>query len=139
MADCCGSAPTAPAPTLDPRVTGRVGRSRPSPDAAVVLGYIDPGHFLGGRMELDVDAAHAAVAQIAARLDLTPEEAASAIIRLSSEEMIKAIEQITVKDGVNPAESVLVAGGGAAGLSVVPIARSARLRARPRAAKPPVL
>ncbi|MGI9658800.1 MAG: hydantoinase B/oxoprolinase family protein, partial [Gaiellaceae bacterium] len=35
-----------------------------------------------------------------------------------------AIEQITVKDGVNPAESVLVAGGGAAGLSIVPIARA---------------
>ena len=38
--------------------------------------------------------------------------------------MIKAIEQITVKDGVSPGESVLVAGGGAAGLSIVPIARA---------------
>ena len=93
-------------------------------DAAVVLGYMDPGHFLGGRMELDVEAARAVVSRIGSRLDLTTEEAASAILTLSSEEMIKAIEQITVKEGVNPAESVLVAGGGAAGLNIVPIARA---------------
>ena len=38
--------------------------------------------------------------------------------------MIKAIEEITVNDGVNPRESVLVAGGGAAGLNILPIAQA---------------
>ena len=38
--------------------------------------------------------------------------------------MIKSIHEITVQDGVNPAESILVAGGGAAGLNIVPIAKS---------------
>jgi N-methylhydantoinase A len=37
--------------------------------------------------------------------------------------MIKAIHEITVSEGVNPRESVIVAGGGAAGLNILPIAR----------------
>ena len=50
------------------------------------------------------------------------EETAAAILALASETMIKAIEEITVNEGVNPRESVLVAGGGAAGLNILPIA-----------------
>ena len=39
------------------------GGSRPTvTDAAVALGYIDPAHFLGGRMPLDRKAAEAAIA-----------------------------------------------------------------------------
>jgi N-methylhydantoinase A len=37
--------------------------------------------------------------------------------------MIKAIHEITVSEGVNPRESVIVAGGGAAGFNILPIAR----------------
>ena len=37
--------------------------------------------------------------------------------------MIKAIHEITVSEGLNPRESVIVAGGGAAGLNIAPIAR----------------
>jgi N-methylhydantoinase A len=37
--------------------------------------------------------------------------------------MIKAIHEITVSEGLNPRESVIVAGGGAAGLNIMPIAR----------------
>ena len=38
--------------------------------------------------------------------------------------MIKAIQEITVQDGVNPGESIIVAGGGAAGLNIIPIAQA---------------
>lgn len=91
-------------------------------DAAVVLGYIDPDHFLGGRMKLDLDAARDAVGGLAGPLSLSTDEVALGIMRIASEQMIKAIEEITVNDGVNPRESVIVAGGGAAGLNVLPIA-----------------
>ena len=37
--------------------------------------------------------------------------------------MVAAIKEITVNEGVDPRESVLVAGGGAAGLNIVAIAR----------------
>jgi N-methylhydantoinase A len=42
--------------------------------------------------------------------------------------MIKAIEDITITDGVNPRESVIVAGGGAAGLNILAIASSMNCR-----------
>lgn len=93
-------------------------------DAAVVLGYIDPGFFLGGRMELDVEAARLAINDIASRIEMSAEQAAFAIMTIAGEQMIKAIQEITVQDGVNPAESILVAGGGAAGLNIIPIAKA---------------
>jgi N-methylhydantoinase B len=93
-------------------------------DAALVLGYIDPEHFLNGRMPLDASAARAAIAEIAEPLGMSPEKAAFAVITIASETMIKAIEEITVNEGVNPRESVLVAGGGAAGLNILPIAKA---------------
>jgi N-methylhydantoinase A len=48
---------------------------------------------------------------------------AFAIITIANDLMIKAIHEITVSEGVNPRESVIVAGGGAAGLNILPIAR----------------
>ncbi len=107
-----------------PACYGSGGTEPTVTDAAVVLGYIDADHFLGGRMRLDRAAARAAIATLAGPLGMTPSEAASAVLTIASETMIKAIEEITVNDGVNPRESVLVAGGGAAGLNILPIAQA---------------
>lgn len=105
------------------------GGERPTvTDAAVALGYIDPDKFLGGRMKLDREAAEAAIHTVADRLGKSVEETASAIIQISSETMIKAIEDITIHDGVSPSDSVFVAGGGAAGLNVLSIARSMKAK-----------
>ncbi len=93
-------------------------------DAAVILGYIDPEFFLGSRMKLNKDAAKKAIETISQPLSLSLEETADAIITLAGENMIRSIHEITVQDGVNPAESLLVAGGGAAGLNIVPIAKA---------------
>ena len=105
-----------------PACYGRGGTEPTVTDAAVVLGHIDPTHFLGGRMTLDRDAAARAVERIASRIGKSLDETAAAIITLSSETMIAAIQDITVNDGVNPRESLLVAGGGAAGLNILLIA-----------------
>jgi len=91
-------------------------------DAALVLGYLDAQYFLGGRMALDVEAARQVIETIADGIGGNVEEAADAIMNLASEYMIKAIHDITVTEGFNPAESALVAGGGAAGLNIMPIA-----------------
>ena len=45
------------------------------------------------------------------------------MLRLATEHMARAIEEITVNQGIDPAAAVLVAGGGAAGLNSVAIAR----------------
>jgi N-methylhydantoinase A len=92
-------------------------------DAALLLGYIDPDYFLGGRMSLDVAAAERAVGGFAEQLGSTTEAAAHAIMAVVNEQMVRAIQEITVNEGVDPREALLVAGGGASGLNIVPIAR----------------
>lgn len=108
----------------------RLGGSRPTvTDACVLLGYIDPDYFLGGRMKLDAAASQAAIERdVARRLGLEVEAAAHAIVELATENMVHAIEDVTVNHGVDPTAAVLVAGGGAAGLNSVRIA--ARLGVR---------
>ena len=88
---------------VDPTVT----------DANVVLGIIDPNYFLGGRIRLDPAAAAAAVGRIAKTLGIGLIEAAYAIHTTSNHNMITAIEDITVREGINPRDSYLVSGGGA--------------------------
>ncbi|MGV1049942.1 MAG: hydantoinase/oxoprolinase family protein, partial [Solirubrobacterales bacterium] len=92
-------------------------------DAAVVLGYLDPDLFLGGRMRLDVGAAEAAVARVGAEIGAGGAGAAAAIMTIANEHMVAAIKEITVNQGVDPRDSALVAGGGAAGLGMAAIAR----------------
>jgi N-methylhydantoinase A len=101
------------------------GGSKPTvTDAALVLGYIDPDFFLGGSMTLAPEAAEAAIARdVAAPLGLTLDEAAAAMIAVATENMVQAILDITVNQGIDPREAVLVGGGGAAGLNSVLIAR----------------
>jgi len=93
-------------------------------DASIILGYIDPGFFLGGSMRLDVDAARAAIERdVAKPLNMSVEQAAAAIVEVATENMVQAIMDITVAQGIDPAEGTLIGGGGAAGLNSVLIAR----------------
>src|SRR5207237_2916849 len=85
--------------------------------------YIDPDFFLGGRLALDVDAARRALAGIAAQTGLDVEEAAAAALTIASENIVGAIREITIARGIDPREVTIVAGGGASGLNIVPIAR----------------
>lgn len=111
-----------------PACYGRGGERPTVTDAAAVLGYLDPEFFLGGRMALDVDAARAVVARVADELGTTVEEGALAIMAVANEHMVEAIRTMTINEGVDPRESLLVAGGGAAGLNIVPIARELECR-----------
>ncbi|MBK1658395.1 hydantoinase/oxoprolinase family protein [Paracraurococcus ruber] len=106
-----------------PACYGRGGDQPTVTDAALVLGYIDPAYFNGGRLRLDPAAGERVIAGLAARLGRTPDETAAAVMTIADELMIKAIGEITVNEGVNPRESVVVAGGGAAGFNIMPIAR----------------
>jgi len=93
-------------------------------DACLALGWLDPGFFLGGSMSLDAAASrHAIEAKVAKPLGLSLEAAAAAIVEVATENMVQAIEDITVNQGIDPADAVLVGGGGAAGLNSVFIAR----------------
>ena len=106
-----------------PACYGLGGTNPTVTDAAVILGYIDsPAHFLGGRMNLNQKAAHDAIAKLGKALGQSVDKTAFAIMAVANENMIEAIKELTINEGINPAESTLVAGGGAGGLGIVPIA-----------------
>lgn len=106
-----------------PACYGKGGIEPTVSDAACVLGYFNAEAFLGGRMKLDVAAARTAIARIAGPLGRSIERTAYDMVSIASELMIKAIHEITTTEGLNPRESAIVAGGGAAGLNIMPIAR----------------
>lgn len=106
-----------------PACYGRGGQRPTVTDAALVLGYLDADNFNAGRMRLDAAAARAAVAGIARALGKSIEDTATGIMTVAGEHMVAAIKEITINEGVDPRESLLLAGGGAAGLNIVPIAR----------------
>jgi N-methylhydantoinase A len=119
-----------------PACYSRGGTEPTVSDAALVLGYLDPATFLGGRMPLDRDAAVAALARLGESLGIDTERAAEAVLTVANEHMVGAIQDITINEGVNPRQAQVVAGGGAAGLGIVPIVRALGCRSVlvPRAA-----
>ncbi|GAB2175626.1 hydantoinase/oxoprolinase family protein [Dongia sp. agr-C8] len=92
-------------------------------DANVVLGIIDPDYYLGGRIKLDRAKAEAAIGKIAKRLKLGLQEAAYAIYTTSNHNMIAAIEDITINEGIDPRDSYVVSGGGATACHIGDMAR----------------
>lgn len=107
-----------------PACFGRGGARPTVTDACLTLGFLDPRFFLGGAMELDADAARAAIRRdVGVPLGLDDEDAAAAILHLATEHMVRAIEEITLVQGIDPAQAVVVAGGGGGGLYASAIAR----------------
>lgn len=106
-----------------PACYGLGGTEATVTDANVVLGIIDPDYYLGGKIKLDRAKAEAAVDKIAKPLKLSRLEAAYAIYTTSNHNMIAAIEDITVNEGIDPRESYVVSGGGATACHIGEMAR----------------
>ncbi|MEA2169808.1 MAG: N-methylhydantoinase [Solirubrobacteraceae bacterium] len=96
-----------------PAAYGRGGEEATVTDADVVLGLLSPEAFLGGDLELDVEAARAAVQKIADGLGLELEEAAAGILRVNNHAAATLIRQRTLEQGLDPRDFVLYAYGGA--------------------------
>ena len=106
-----------------PAAYGRGGTEPATTDANVVLGYLDPDNFLGGRASLDVGAARKAVSKVAEPLGMSIEDAAQGIQRVVNTTMAEAIRLVSVRRGIDPRKSALLSFGGAAGLHVTAVAR----------------
>src|SRR5207245_7520216 len=93
-------------------------------DADLILGRINAERFLNGAMRLDRAAAERAVHdKIAAPLRLTVPEAALGIVQIADAAMSLAVRAVSVKKGVDPRETAMIAFGGAGPLHAVAIAR----------------
>ncbi len=93
-------------------------------DADLLLGYLDPGFFLGGKMSLDPDRARRAVESAVGRpLGRSPVEAAHAIYRIVNENMASAARMHAVERGKTPNRYPLFAFGGAGPVHAMGVAR----------------
>jgi N-methylhydantoinase A len=106
-----------------PACYGKGGRAATVTDANLVLGYLDPARFLGGRRRLDRAAAEAAIDAIAVALGIGRLSAARGIQRVVNTTMTEGVRLVSVRRGVDPRRFALLAFGGAAGLHATEIAR----------------
>jgi N-methylhydantoinase A len=91
-------------------------------DANLVLGYLDPEYFLGGRMKLDVEAAREGIrTKIAEPLGLEVEAAAAAMHEVITLMMAAGTKDLALRRGYDPRELLMIGGGGAGGLHSGPI------------------
>jgi len=107
-----------------PACYGRGGQGGTVTDADLVLGRLDSGHFLGGRMALDLEAANAAVDRLAHQMGLDRVQAAWGVIRVAHSNMERAIRQASVARGFDPRHFTLVAFGGAGPLHACELAET---------------
>jgi N-methylhydantoinase A len=97
-----------------PACYARGGTEPTVTDADLLLGYLDPDFFLGGRMRLDVDAAGRAVEERVARpMGLSLTEAAWGIHRVVNENMAAAARIHGIERGKDLRAYPLFAFGGA--------------------------
>ncbi|MFZ4453196.1 hydantoinase/oxoprolinase family protein [Salibacterium aidingense] len=97
-----------------PACYGQGGTEPTVTDVNVFLGYINPGHFLGGEMKLDADLAEKAIrTNIADPLGLSTVEAALAISEIVNNDMSNAVRFVTTQRGFDPRSFSLLAMGGA--------------------------
>ncbi|MDR7468356.1 MAG: hydantoinase/oxoprolinase family protein [Armatimonadota bacterium] len=117
------SAGAAPGPAC----YGQGGSEATCTDADLLLGYLNPDFFLGGRLRLDPAAAHAAVATLADRLGRSVEATAAGMVAVIDANMAAGIRHVTVERGHDPREFLLVVGGGAGPVHAAGIARELEL------------
>ncbi len=91
-------------------------------DANLLLGRLDPGHFLGGRMTLDAGRAAGVARAFAARMQVSDLALADGIVRVANANMERAIRVVSVQRGFDPRQFALVAFGGAGGMHACEIA-----------------
>jgi 5-oxoprolinase (ATP-hydrolysing)/N-methylhydantoinase A len=106
-----------------PACYGKGGSEPTVTDANLVLGYLDPGFFLGGRMALDPDAAVRALDRVAAPLDLSTVGAAWGIYSIVCESMAAAARVHLVENGRDPRRYAMVGFGGAGPAHAARVAR----------------
>lgn len=92
-------------------------------DANLVLGRLVAKYFLGGKMVLDTERAHQALASVGKQLALNAVETAQGIVEIVNAHMERALRVISVERGYDPQYFSLLSFGGAGGLHAADLAR----------------
>jgi N-methylhydantoinase A len=106
-----------------PACYGKGGIEPAVTDAQVVLGRLDPEHFLGGDLRINPSLAHKAVEEnVATPLKLSVKDAALGILRVVNNNMALAINANSVAKGIDPRNFTLMGFGGAGPLHATSLA-----------------
>ena len=106
--------PQSAGATPGPACYGKGGTLPTCTDVDLLLGYLDPGYFLGGRMPLLREPAERAVREhLAGPLGISVEEAAVAAFEVINAGMAAGIRDMIVDHGLDPQAIPMVVGGGA--------------------------
>src|SRR5438046_1481400 len=92
---------------------GRGGSVPTVTDAELVLGYLDPDNFAGGKVKLDFSSAAKAIQDLGKKINMDAMECAAGICRIVELQMADVIRKVTVEKGFDPRDFVLFAFGGA--------------------------
>ncbi len=112
-----------------PASYGRGGENATVTDASIVLGYLDPDFFAGGRLRLEpAKAVEAIDTKVAKPLGMTTAEAALGIHRVLNAQMAEGIRLVSVRQGIDPRTYALVPLGGAGGIHATALARELGIR-----------
>ena len=112
-----------------PAAYGNGGTEPTVTDANLVLGRLHPDRFVGGAMQLDIEASRLAIIDTVAKpLDMTLEAAASGIIRIANANMERAMRVSSAEKGYDPRDIALVAFGGAGPMHAAALAKAIGIR-----------
>jgi N-methylhydantoinase A len=117
-----------------PACYGKGGQNATFTDAALVIGYLDPGNFLGGEITIDPALAGAAIQRLAEPLGMSVEDTAAGIVHISEAKMAGAVRVISIERGYHPKDFALCAFGGGGAFVAANVARELGI---PRAIIPP--
>lgn len=118
-----------------PACYGRGGENPTVTDADLVLGYLNPNYFLGGRLKLDVAAARRALElKIAKPLGISFLDAAWGVHKIVNESMANAMKTCVAERGGNVYRATMVGFGGAGPVHAAQLARTLKI---PRLIIPP--
>ncbi len=106
-----------------PAAYGRGGREPTVTDANIVTGNLPSDLAMAGSVPLDADAARDAIESLGDTLGLSVDATASGMLEVVDSHMEHALRSVSVEEGADPREAVLVAFGGAGGLHATRLAR----------------
>ena len=99
------------------------GRQPTVTDANLILGYLNPGYFLGGRMVLDMQSALRAISALGAEMDMDAVDVAWGIYSVVTENMAAAARIHIIGRNKDPRNYSIVAFGGAGPAHACEVAR----------------
>jgi len=112
-----------------PACYGRGGNEPTLTDASVVLGYLDPEHFAGGRLKLRPELSRKAIERVIARpLNFTVEQAALGIHRIVNAQVAEGIRLVSIRQGHDPRRFTLLPLGGGGPLHACALAEELGVR-----------